>query len=65
MQPTKLDLAAAYKQDAGQKFAYGINPADLTKAKPAIKVGAATEAELAAAKARLKLVAKNGQLNKY
>ena len=33
----KARLAAAYKQDAGQKLAYGINPADLTKTEPAIK----------------------------
>ena len=43
----KPRLAAVYKQAAGQKLAYGINPADLTKTKPAIKVGVASKAELA------------------
>ena len=60
-QQAKARLAAAYNQAAGQKLAYGINPVDLTKTEPAIKVGAATEAELAAAKAKLKLAAENGQ----
>ena len=57
----KARLAAAYKQDAGQKLSYGINPADLTKTEPAVKTGAATKVELAAAKAKLKLAAENGQ----
>ena len=60
-QQAKARLAVAHKQTAGQKLGYGTNPVDLTKTEPAIKVGAATKAELAAAKARLKLAAENVQ----